>query len=425
MNPQQVRTDQPVRKIQPPNPRPKWIPEGGLSCLGPECGKPIPAGWYGARRKNYFCCATCEKHYYLAQRPLLRCTWCNTPFRRMHRGNNRPICSKECFKAWREAPLNNRIGRFKPQLDSFLDEYVQKSPATRSELRSNVGMFLAFLVQRRIRSLNSVRPAQITEFLRSMRDGGRWHDTTNLVNCIGIFFDWLIVQGKRDRVNPVVPRFHSQKRRKRLPRPYSEAELLLIWKLLEADGDKALMAAVAFGQESGCRISEVAALRVSRLDLLKQEALVRLSKTGIEHLVPFHTKAKRCLADWLDVRGEREHDFVFIGPSGKPMSKQTLRKRLNRVLCGEGKLSVFSFHRLRAYAATTLAKGKSDVLSIARTIGWQDLKSAQQYIELDTDDLRETYHRTMEQRGQLKASRPVVQTMDEFFANKGLDQGKS
>jgi len=416
MNPEEARTDRPVRKIQPPPPRPKWIPEGGLRCLGPGCGEPIPAGWYGNRRKNYFCSNRCETAYYWSKKPLVHCAVCKQPFHRGYPGHK--LCSRECFAVWRKRPLDKRVGRFLPLLEAFLEAYRQRSKVTRDLSRSNVGLFLTYLVKRRIRSLNSVRPVHITEFLRSMHETGKWKNINNMLNAIKLFFDWAIVAEKRRNANPVVPRFHGERQPKRLPRPYSEAELALIWRLLEENGDKAMMAAVAVAQETGGRISDVAGLQVSCIDLERQEARVWVNKVGTWHTVPFHTKAKRCLEEWLAVRGQHGHDFVFVGPSGKPMTKVTLRIHLNRVLCGPGKLPSFSFHRLRGYAATTLAKGKMDVLSIAKTIGWRDVGSSQPYIALDTADLHEDYHRVMEQRVQEKSERPVVQSLDEFFGKR-------
>jgi integrase/recombinase XerC len=310
------------------------------------------------------------------------------------------------------------VGRFLPLLEGFLESYRQRRKATCNELRSNVALLLTFLIRKRIRSVNSVRPGHMTEFLTNVREGGRWKDTTNLINCIKLFFDWTIVMEKRKTVNPVVPKFHGQKKTKRLPHPYSDEELAVIWRLLDESGDKALMAAVSFGQQAGGRISDVTGLQVSNIDLERQEARMWVSKTSIWHVAPFHTLAKECLQEWLAARGERDHDFVFVGPSGRPMTTATLRKRLNRVLCGPDKLASFSFHRLRSYAATRLARGKMDVLSIAKTIGWRDVASAQPYIALDTADLHETYHRAMEQRVQEKRERPVVQSLEEFFGEE-------
>ena len=108
MNSETAPTDPPVRKIQPPPPRPKWIPEGGLTCLGPGCGKPIPAGWYGNRRKNYFCSNRCETAYYWSKRPLVRCAVCKKPFHRGYPGHK--LCSRACFSVWRKGTTEQTRG---------------------------------------------------------------------------------------------------------------------------------------------------------------------------------------------------------------------------------------------------------------------------------------------------------------------------
>ena len=109
----------------------------------------------------------------------------------MHRGTKTPLCSRACFKAWRKAPLNKRVGRFLKLLEGFLESYRQKSKATNDDLRSNVGLFLAFLAKTRIRSINSVRPVHISAFLKSVRESGRWTNTSSLVNSIKVFLIFL------------------------------------------------------------------------------------------------------------------------------------------------------------------------------------------------------------------------------------------
>jgi integrase len=263
----------------------------------------------------------CQSRFEQSKQPLVECAWCHNPCRRPK--GHTPLCSKACFKAWREEPLNKRLGRFRPLLEAIIADYAQRSTPTRHELRSNAGQFLVFLAKRKMRSINSVRYLHLTEFLEEMRQGG-WTQLNSMVRSIKLFFDWAIVTGRRKYANPVLPRFHRIRMPKRLPRPYSDDELALIWRLLEASGDKALLAAVAFGEESGCRISEVANLRLEVLDLEKQQAFVRLpNKTSREYFVPFHDKAKRYLAAWLEVRGQHDHDFVFVGPTGRPMAKAT------------------------------------------------------------------------------------------------------
>ena len=59
-----------------------------------------------------------------------------------------------------------------------------------------------------------------------------------------------------------------------------------------------------------------------------------------------------------------------------------------------------------------------DVLSIAKTIGWRDLASAQPYIALDTADLHEDSTASWSNGIDEKRDRPVVQSLEEFFGQQ-------
>jgi site-specific recombinase XerC len=91
---------------------------------------------------------------------------------------------------------------------------------------------------------------------------------------------------------------------------------------------------------------------------------------------------------------------------------------------GEGKLPKFAFHRLRAVTATHLAQGGSDVLSIARNTGWANPEMAQRYIKLDTSDLKRSYDQAMQRKAEADKARPVVQSLEEFFASEPIAQSE-
>jgi integrase len=218
-----------------------------------------------------------------------------------------------------------------------------------------------------------------------------------VVGNIRLFFDWLIINGKRKAANPVIPKFHTQTQVTRLPRPYEAKELQLIRSLVEESGDLTLQLAIAIGEESGLRISEVCNLKISDVDLEKQHLFVGLpTKTRVERYAPFHTRTKNALIAWLNQRPAADHDFLLTGTGDIPLRKHTLRLRLNRLLCGPGKLDRFSFHRLRHTAASKVYPAM-DPLGVMKTFGWQSEKVMQGYTRLLPETLRESYVRAMDQ----------------------------
>jgi integrase/recombinase XerC len=312
------------------------------------------------------------------------------------------------------------VGRFTALLTEFMEDCAPKryAESTLNCVRSNLGNFFYYLNQNRIRSLESVTPKTITGFLNHLLNTRRTSAGRVVTGNVRRLFDWLIVTGRRKASNPVVPTFHSQRAVKRLPRPYEAPDLALIWRLLEECGDVQLQLAVALGQEAGLRISEVSNVRLNDVDLQGQQLLVRLpTKTGVERYAPFHDLTKRLLSKWLEQRGEQRHDHLLVAPGGGPLYKYNLRNRLNAVLCGPGKLERFSFHRLRARAATTVARGGADLGSVMTLFGWRNPAVAAQYVSYLPEDVRKEYDRAMAAKAAGTAPEPTTLSLDEFFAN--------
>jgi integrase len=372
---------------------------GELTCAGPGCRRPMPAGYFGHKKKIYLCSSQCWNEYYIARRKPVRCTYCKQAFQKRHTQRSRPFCSEEHFYAWRRQQKDEKkVGAFAPMLQDFMADCVPRflAPSSFNDVRCNLAAFFHFLRRKRIRSLESVNPRVISSFLADLRKT-RKKSAGRVVGNIRLFFDWLIINGKRKTANPVIPRFHTQTQVTRLPRPYEAKELRLIRSLIEESGDLRLQLAIAIGGESGLRISEVCNLRLSDVDLEKQQLFVRLpNKMNTERYAPFHTRTKNALAAWLEERPEVDHDFLLTGTDDIPLRKHTLRLRLNRLLCGPGKLDRFSFHRLRHTAASKVYPSM-DPLGMMKTFGWKSEKVMAGYTRLLPETLRESYIRAMDQ----------------------------
>lgn len=412
-----------VNNMPQPFPSPRrtrWIAEGELSCSGPGCGKPIPAGYYGTTKRIYVCCHNCNYKYNLTHRKKTRCDYCHKLFVKTGNHSRMSFCCRDHLYAYRREHTDARVGRFAPVFREFLQDYATRyySESTFNTTRCNLARFLEFLVKSGIRSLESVKPRTISAFLEALRaEGLRW--ISRPLGCVRLFFDWLIFTERRKSVNPIIPKIHGQRRAKRLPRPYSTSELGVIWGALDEQDDIALKVAVSLGEQAALRIGEVCNVRVQDVSVEAQEVFVRLpNKTNTERVVPFHDRTKQLLIQWLAIRGEHDHDFLFTTPNGTPLYKYTLRKKLNKLLCGPGKLEKFSFHRLRHRAATAMRRAGADTTSVMRTFGWRNPAVAQGYMEVLPDEIRTAYDRAMSTAEELEHSpKAKVQSLSEFFSN--------
>jgi len=105
------------------------------------------------------------------------------------------------------------------------------------------------------------------------------------------------------------------------------------------------LALLAFLADTGCRVGEVANLRLSRLYLLRHEALIA-GKTG-ERYVDFGETAAGALASWLEARPGVDHDSVFTGRSGDPLTVNGIYQALKRVARAAGVTGRFNPHAIR------------------------------------------------------------------------------
>ena len=338
-----------------PSPRRRFFKEGELACVGPGCGKPMPEGYYGDTKRRFICSMQCLNEFYISQRPPVRCTFCGKKFQKRHTQRSLPFCKEDHFYAWRRQQTDEKkVGAFAPLLREFMADCIPRFLAHSSynDVRCNLAAFFSFLRRKRIKSLESVTPRVISSFLADLQKT-RKKSAGRVVGNIRLLFDWQIVNGKRKSLNPVIPKFHTRTTVTRLPRPYESADLQLIRSLVQESGDPVLQLAIAIGEESGLRISETCNLRIPDVDLEKQQFFIQLpTKTRVERFAPFHNRTRDALIGWLAKRPTANHDFLFTGTNDIPLRKHTLRLRLNRLLCGPGKLKQFSYHRLRHNAAS-------------------------------------------------------------------------
>src|ERR1019366_3917466 len=207
------------------------------------------------------------------------------------------FCSQEHYHAYRREMMLAPTGPFRPVVEEYLiaskDRYAK---GTRKTVQAAVTGLLAYAFQEEgITSFEQIGPQLISRFIQ--HEVGRGIQNRNYIGYLSVFFDWLRVEERMKRTNPVVPHHHTQRTNKSRPRPYSDSEIEAIWKVLEARGDIALMLAFSIGLESGLRVSEVANTGIQNVDQVRESIHVRLpTKNGCERDVPYHDGVKKYLA---------------------------------------------------------------------------------------------------------------------------------
>jgi integrase/recombinase XerD len=148
---------------------------------------------------------------------------------------------------------------------------------------------------------------------------------------------------------------------------------------------------------SGLRVSEAITLRGEQLDLAAGFVTV-LGKGGKERVVPLGRQARAALEEYLArerpglLRG-RPSPFVFLGPRGRPLTRQAVWKLVRRRARAAGVTKNVSPHTLRHTFATHLLGGGADLRIVQTLLGHADIGTTQVYTHVAPARLREVHRR--------------------------------
>jgi integrase/recombinase XerD len=148
---------------------------------------------------------------------------------------------------------------------------------------------------------------------------------------------------------------------------------------------------------TGTRVSELAGLRLERLDLRSGSATV-MGKGSKERMVPLHPFAVARLHDYLDrsrptlVKGA-DPGAVFLSTRGNPLSTDAIRRLFKRHLATAGAVTSLSPHALRHTFATHLLEGGADLRTVQELLGHVALSTTQIYTHVSMRRLQDVHRR--------------------------------
>ena len=151
---------------------------------------------------------------------------------------------------------------------------------------------------------------------------------------------------------------------------------------------------------TGCRVSEVASLRLSSL-IPDQSFLRVIGKGNRERLVPLSPRARSSLDRYaqearplLVSRCHRDGgDTLFLSHRGRPLERVRIYQLVRQAAVKAGVRTPCSPHALRHSFATHLVAGGADLRSVQEMLGHKSLATTQIYTHVDHDRLRQTHSR--------------------------------
>jgi integrase/recombinase XerD len=149
---------------------------------------------------------------------------------------------------------------------------------------------------------------------------------------------------------------------------------------------------------TGCRASEVVALRLRDIDLVAGVARC-IGKGDKERIVPLGSQARAALAEYLErdrpalVRRHPETAVVLVARSGRPLSRTGLWRIVKLHAQKAGLPAAVSPHTLRHSFATHLLAGGADLRAVQEMLGHASIATTQIYTRVELSRLRAVHTR--------------------------------
>ncbi len=198
---------------------------------------------------------------------------------------------------------------------------------------------------------------------------------------------------------------HGPRKAKRLPKTISASDIDRFLALPQQDFAEGNLGAYAAVRDTaifealystGCRVSEMIAVKWEDLDLARGSLIVT-GKGSKDRLVILGTRAVAALnnlREFLAVErpGDLKADrLVFLSDRYNPLSRRFVERRMKRYLAEAGLPTDLSPHKLRHSFATHLLDAGADLRSVQEMLGHASLSTTQIYTHVSVERLKDTY----------------------------------
>ena len=287
--------------------------------------------------------------------------------------------------------------------DRFMESAVFESGLSERTLcayAADIRQYLCFLDAAGVQAVGEIGLEQVVEHFSRLRETGLSpRSLARHLSAIRRFHLFLTEEGLC--VANVTDMIDTPRLLRRLPRCLSseEVERMLGMPDVQTAAGVRDTALLELFYACGVRISELAALPVKHVNL--EESSVRIYGKGAKYrMVPLGRTALDKITAWLPWRARwaRRDDALFIGASGRRLSRTTIWRLVKRY----GALASISQrvapHMLRHSFATHLLDHGADLRAVQEMLGHADIGTTQIYTHVSAERLAQA-HKKYHPRG--------------------------
>lgn len=285
--------------------------------------------------------------------------------------------------------------------DQFINHLRVEKGLARNTIDSysrDLVRFLQFL-QDRDRSPLHVTQDDLTDYMAALKGPLSARSMARNLSALKSFYRFLLSEGKI-KANPA-RLLNAPKLPRRLPGVLSRDEVERLLSQPDSSNprgqrDKAMLELL---YATGLRVSELVGLKIQNINL--EAGYVRtVGKGSKERIVPIGAKAQVALKDYLaggrvGLLRRRISSYLFLNPSGRPMSRQGFWKNIKRYGRQGAIRKAITPHSLRHSFATHLLEFGADLRSVQIMLGHADISTTQIYTHVTRERLKkihEKYH---------------------------------
>jgi integrase/recombinase XerC len=213
------------------------------------------------------------------------------------------------------------------------------------------------------------------------------------LSAIRSFYNFLLKKRLAD-TNPAL-HVKAPKQARKLPKTL---DIDQINGLLEAGTNSVLeirdLAMFELFYSSGLRLSELAALNLTDVDLPDNSLIVRTGKGGKSRLLPIGSKAATAINNWLQQRLKNvaaSESALFVSNRGTRLSQRSIELRLEQWCKKKGIAEHIHPHMLRHSFASHLLESSQDLRAVQELLGHSNISTTQIYTHLDFQHLADVY----------------------------------
>lgn len=251
------------------------------------------------------------------------------------------------------------------------------------------------------RTVHEVDISTLTAFLDFLQQQGLASSSVarNLA-AIRMFFRYLMLESVI--AESVVDLISSPKLWQKLPKVLSPEVIdeLLVAPVGVTDRyfrrDRAILATM---YATGCRVSEIAGLRMTDINLDERTALCT-GKGNKQRYVSLTTVAAQAITRYLNserddmvANSASDGNWLFVSRSGRKMSRESIWQLIQRYAQRVGCGSDVSPHTLRHSFATHLLAGGADIRALQEMLGHASIRTTQVYTHVDHTRLKNVHQK--------------------------------